>query len=179
MSAALITTPRLALREFTRDDAPFILELVNDPDWLRYIGDRGVRTLDDARDYLERGPIASYARHGFGLWAVARQESGSSEEPDSSGLIGMCGLIKRAELDDVDLGFAFLPRARGQGYAAEAGAAVLAHAKQSLGLRRVVAVTTQDNAASIATLRKLGFRFERLIAWPGEDVELNLFAWEA
>lgn len=159
---------RLTLRPFKLDDAPFILELLNDPDWLRYIGDRGVRTLDDARAYLQNGPLASYARHGFGLLMV--------ELKDGAIPIGMCGLIKRAELDDVDLGFAFLPEFRGKGYASEAGAAVMAHARDSLGLKRVVAITTQDNAGSIKVLRKLGFRFERLIAWPGEELELNLFA---
>lgn len=158
---------RLTLRPFTLDDAPFILELLNDPDWLRYIGDRGVRSLDDARAYLQNGPIASYARHGFGLMMVELKGSTIS--------IGMCGLIARAELDDVDLGFAFLPKFRGKGYASEAGAAVMTHARDVLGLKRVVAITTQDNTGSINVLRKLGFRFERLIAWPGEEIELNLF----
>jgi RimJ/RimL family protein N-acetyltransferase len=173
MSATLIDTPRLALRELALDDAPFILELVNDPAWLRYIGDRGVRTLDDARAYLRNGPLASYARWGFGLWAVVGKES------DSLRPIGLCGLIRRDQLDDVDLGFAFLPQYRGLGYASEAGAAVLDHARDVLNLKRVVAITTQDNAASIGALRKLGFRFERLIRWPDEDIDLNLFAWQA
>jgi RimJ/RimL family protein N-acetyltransferase len=166
----MLHTPRLTLRPFTLDDAPFILELLNDPDWLRYIGDRGVRTLDDARAYLHNSPIASYARNGFGLMRV--------ELKDGATPIGMCGLIRRAELDDVDLGFAFLPAFRGQGYATEASAAVLAHAHQALGLQRIVAITTQDNAGSIAVLRKLGFQFERLMSWPGEEAKLNLFAIE-
>lgn len=163
-----LSTPRLTLRPLTLADAPFILELLNDPDWLRYIGDRGVRTLDDARRYLQDGPIASYARNGFGLLAVDLKADGTT--------IGMCGLIRRDTLDDVDLGFAFLPAYRGQGYASEAGAAVLAHASDVLKLKRIVAITTQDNAGSMAVLRKLGFRLEGLIAWPEDGEVLNLFA---
>jgi RimJ/RimL family protein N-acetyltransferase len=170
MSVSIFHTRRLTLRPFALDDAPFILELLNDPDWLRYIGDRGVRTLDDARAYLHNGPIASYARNGFGLMMV--------ELKDGATPIGMCGLIRRAELDDADLGFAFLPAFRGQGYATEAGAAILAHGHDTLGFKRIVAITTQDNAGSMAVLRKLGFRFERLVSWPGEEDALNLFAIE-
>jgi RimJ/RimL family protein N-acetyltransferase len=170
MSVSIFHTPRLTLRPLTLADAPFILELLNDPDWLRYIGDRGVRTLDDARAYLHNGPIASYARNGFGLMRV--------ELKDGATPIGMCGLIRRAELDDVDLGFAFLPAFRGQGYATEASAAVLAHGHDTLGLTRIVAITTQDNAGSMTVLRKLGFQFERLMSWPAEEAKLNLFAVE-
>ena len=117
------------------------MRLVNDPDWIRYIGDRGVRTEDDARAYLERGPIAMYARQGFGLWRVARRDD---DEP-----VGMCGLIKRDTLPDVDIGFAFLPAYRGLGYAAEAAAATLALASTRYGLTRVVAIASPDNDRSL------------------------------
>ena len=114
----VLATERLTLRRFTVADAPFTLALLNDPAWLEFIGDKGVRTLEDARDYLRNGPIAMYEREGFGLYLVLRKRGGVP--------IGMCGLIKRASLADVDVGFAFLPDHRGQGYAHEATAAVLA-----------------------------------------------------
>jgi RimJ/RimL family protein N-acetyltransferase len=141
-SRPLLRTPRLTVRPFTLADAAFIVELLNDPDWLRHIGDRKVRTLDEARSYLREGPQAAQARHGFALWAVRRLEDDPEGTP-----IGMCGLVRRDGLDDVDLGYAFLPAARGRGHAREAAAAVLAHAFGALGLPRVVAITSVDNAA--------------------------------
>jgi ribosomal-protein-alanine N-acetyltransferase len=151
----LITTERLVLAPFTVEDAPFIVALLTDPDWLRYIGDRGVRTIDDARGYLEKGPLASYAAHGFGLYRVARQDTG---EP-----IGMCGLLRRDALPDVDLGFAFLPASRGQGFAREAAAATLAYAHGTLGLARIVAIVSPENAASIRVLEALGMGREGMV----------------
>ncbi len=168
---SVIETQRLFLRELTVEDAAFIYELVNDPDWLRFIGDRHVRTLDDARNYLQNGPIAMYARSGFGLYAV---ELKSTHTP-----IGMCGLIKREGLDDVDLGLAFLPQHRAYGYASEAAAATLAYGRQKIGLKRIVAITTVDNVRSMRLLEKLGFLFERLIKLPNDDEELRLFATES
>jgi len=164
-------TARLALREFTAEDAPFILRLVNDPAWLRFIGDRGIRTLADAAAYIAQGPVASYARCGYGLWLVARKTDGAP--------LGMCGLLKRDTLEDADLGFAFLPEFGGQGYAHEAAAATLAHGRAACGLRRIVAITAPDNARSIRLLEKLGFRFERLVRLVPDKPETKLFASEA
>lgn len=161
-------TPRLVLRPLALDDAPFILRLVNEPSWLRYIGDKKVRSLEDARDYLAKGPIDMVARLGFGLLLVERDQAP----------IGICGLIKRETLPDVDIGFAFLPEHWGQGYAGEAAAAVLADGAASFGLRRVVAITSLDNESSIRLLEKLGFRFDRLIGGPAGGEQLRLFAIE-
>ena len=144
----LIATPRLRLDPFTVDDAAFIVALLTDPDWLRYIGDRGVRTEEEARGYLASGPLASYAAHGFGLYRVARRDTGAP--------IGMCGLLRRDTLPDVDLGFAFLPAHRGQGFAREAAAATLAYARETLGLDRIVAIVSPANASSIRVLEALG-----------------------
>ena len=164
----VLETDRLVLRWLSRDDAEFILELLNDPDWLRYIGDKGVRTLDDARDYVLKGPAAMYARLGFGLYRVERKDGGIP--------IGICGLIKRDTLKDVDLGFAFLPDFRGNGYATESAAATLAHGRDEFGLERIVAITTPDNEASIRLLEKLGFHFERLLRLTADAEELRLYA---
>ena len=161
----VLQTGRIALRRLTTDDASFIRELVNEPSWIRYIGDRGVRSEDDARAYLVRGPIAMYERHGFGLWMC---ESKASAEP-----LGICGLIKRDDLEDVDIGFAFLPRFWGQGYAREAAAAVLDYGRQVLELDRIVAITSPDNAASIRLLEKLGMRLEKSFEMNG--MPTNLF----
>lgn len=153
-------TDRLLLRRLTDDDASFLVELMNDPDWLRYIGDRGVRTLDDARHYVATGPGAMYARHGYGLYAVERR--------DEPGPIGICGLVRRDWLEDADLGFAFLPRFRGAGYAREAAAATLEHARSDLGLDRVLAIVSPENEASVSLLTKLGMTFLRM-ARPAPD----------
>ena len=163
----VLRTDRLVLRWLSVDDAAFIHELVNDPDWLRYIGDRGVRTLDDARNYLLAGPIAMYARLGFGLYRVELRESGAP--------IGICGLIKRDSLDDVDVGFAFLPRFRSLGYAYEAAAATLEYGRRTFGLARIVAIVSPDNRPSIRLLEKLGLALERSIQLAPEAEEVYLF----
>lgn len=144
-------TPRLQLHHFGADDAAFILELVNQPAWLEFIGDKGVHDLDDARAYLRDGPLAMYARCGHGLYRVDLAASGQP--------IGMCGLIKRDTLEDVDIGYAFLPAHWGQGYAREAARATLQHARDALGLTRLVAITSPANARSIRLLHELGLRF--------------------
>lgn len=173
LSQLIAETDRLRLRLFTTDDAPFILRLLNDEGWLRYIGDRQVRTLDDARRYLQQGPITMYERHGLGLWMVERS---LDDMP-----IGMCGLIRRDGLDDVDIGFAFLPEFRSQGYAREAAAATLVHAKRRLNLPRVVAIASLDNAPSRRLLEHLGLRFEREITMPTSTEPLAFYSidWAA
>jgi RimJ/RimL family protein N-acetyltransferase len=145
--------------------------LLNDPGWLQYIGDRKVRTLDDARAYLSNGPLAAQARQGFALWAVRRLGT-----PPDGAPIGMCGLIRREGLDDVDIGYAFLPAARGQGYAREAAAAVLAYGLTVLGLQRIVAITSLDNAASGRVLEAIGMRLERRLRVPGHEDDSLLYA---
>ncbi|MFD2371990.1 GNAT family N-acetyltransferase [Brevibacillus sp. GCM10020057] len=167
----VLETERLRLRYQTLDDAAFILELVNDPAWLQYIGDRGVRTLEDARAYIANGAIRSYERDGFGFYLVERKEDRT--------LLGMCGLVRREGLEDVDIGYAFLPAYRGRGYAHEAASAVMQYATQTLGLSRVVAITAQDNHASGRLLEKLGLRFERLIQLPNAPEWLKLFVYDA
>jgi RimJ/RimL family protein N-acetyltransferase len=164
----VLETYRLLLREFQETDAAFVLRLVNEPSWLRFIGDRGVHSLEDARRYLEDGPRASYARNGFGLWCVVPRESGAPA--------GMCGLVRRETLPEVDVGFAFLPEAWGRGYASEAAAAVLVHARDRLGLRRVLAITTPDNHPSIRVLERIGMRREGEIRLAGEDRDTVLFS---
>jgi len=167
----VIETDRLILRHLTTDDAAFILALVNDPSWLRFIGDNGVRTLEDACNYIVRGPVAMYARVGFGLYLTALKEERTP--------LGICGLIKRDSLEDVDIGFAFLPQFRLQGYAYEAASAVLVYGKQVLGLQRIVAITSADNQRSANLLEKLGLHFERLITLANDVQELRLFATSA
>ena len=163
----VLETQRLVLRRLCADDAEFILELLNQPSFLRYIGDKGVRNAEDAIRYIQTGPVASYDRFGFGLYLVELKESGVS--------IGMCGLLKRDSLPDVDVGFAFLPGYWSQGFAFEAAAAVMAYGREVLGLRRIVAITSLDNAASIKLLEKIGLRFERLIKLEEDQPEVRLF----
>jgi RimJ/RimL family protein N-acetyltransferase len=164
----VLETARLALREFDAHDAEFVLRLVNEPSFLRYIGDRGVRTLDDARKYIADGPVAGYARDGHGLMRVERKSDGAS--------LGMCGLLKRDALPEPDIGFSFFPEYWSQGYALEAASAVMRHARDTLAIGRILAITTRDNASSMRLLDKLGFRFERMVALGTE--ELRLFASE-
>jgi RimJ/RimL family protein N-acetyltransferase len=168
MTMPVLHTARLSLRHFDRADAPFIVELLNEPSWLQHIGDKGIKTLSDAERYIEDGPVTMYARLGFGLYLV--ELAGSSES------VGMCGLIKRHTLHDVDLGFAFLSRFWGNGYAYESAAAVMSYAKIRLGLDRIVAITAPNNQTSCKLLRKLGFTLERLITETGGGQELLLYS---
>jgi RimJ/RimL family protein N-acetyltransferase len=164
----ILRTPRLELRALAPGDAAFILALLNEPSFVENIGDRGVRTLDDARAYIANGPMASYARHGFGLYCVALRES---REP-----IGICGLIRRDALPDPDLGFAFLPAYWRKGYARESAQAVQRYARESLGIGRLLAVTNPENQPSISLLETLGFRFEKMTRLSPDGAELKLFA---
>lgn len=157
---------RLVLRRLGEDDHAFLLDLLNQPSFVRFIGDRGVRTADQARKYVRDGPLASYARHGFGLLCVELRRGGAP--------IGICGLLKRDVLDDPDLGFAFLPDYWGKGYAQEAAQAVLDAARERLGLRRVAALTQPDNAASLRLLEKLGFVGQDVVGLTEGDSELRL-----
>jgi ribosomal-protein-alanine N-acetyltransferase len=163
----ILTTARLTLRDLGDQDAAFILRLLNEPSFIRNIGDRGVRTLEDARGYIARGPVASYARHGFGLYLVERRQDGQP--------IGICGLLRRDELTDPDLGFAFLPEYWSQGYARESATAIQRHASEVLGLPRLLAITNPRNGGSIRLLGKLGFTFDRLMRLKEDGDEVKLF----
>ena len=161
-------TERLLLRRLTVDDAQFILTLLNEPSFLRYIGDKKVRNVEDARQYILNGPVASYDRNGFGLNLV--------ELRDAHTPIGMCGLLKRDELPDPDIGFAFLPDFWNKGFAFEAASAVLEDARERFKLDRILAITSLDNEASIKLLQRLGFSFERVIKTSADQEQVKLFA---
>jgi RimJ/RimL family protein N-acetyltransferase len=161
-------TDRLLLRWLGNRDAAFVLELVNEPSWIRFIGNKGIATLDDARRYIRNGPVEMYERLGFGLYLVELKETG---EP-----IGICGLIKRETMEDVDLGFAFLPRFWRKGYALESAAAVMKYAKRVLGLARIVAIVSPDNSRSAKLLEKLGFRSEGMVRLQANGADLALYA---
>ena len=164
----ILETERLLLREFNPDDTEFILQLLNSPGWLEFIGDRNVKTKEDAANYLLNGPIKSYTVNGFGLSMVALKDSGIP--------IGMCGLIRRATLEHVDIGFAFLPEFSGNGYAFEIASAVITHAKTELKLKQIVAITIPTNVRSIKLLNKIGLHFEKYIKMPGDEEQLMLFS---
>lgn len=166
----MLETERLLLRQLSTTDSPFILRLLNEPSFLRYIGDKKVRNLKDAERYILDGPIASYEQNGFGLYLV---ELKNSRTP-----IGMCGLLKRKELSDVDIGFAFVPEFCGQGFAYEAATAVISHSQQTLKLKRILAITNLDNDASIKLLERLGFTFDRVITLADDRDQVKLFRLE-
>ena len=161
----VLETERLVLRRLATSDAAFILELLNEPSFLRYVGDKGVRTLDDARIYVENTPLASYQKHGFGMYLTSLKDGTP---------IGICGLVKRDTLLDVDVGFAFLPEYWSQGYAFESATAVLGHAKEDFGLTRIVAIVNPDNQRSIKLLERLGLMFERAVRLKAESTEILL-----
>lgn len=165
----ILETDRLILRLQTTDDAAFILELLNDPSWLQFIGNRNVKIIEDARSYILKS-IRMYEQFGFGLFLV--------EKKDDHIPLGICGLVKRDSLEDVDIGFAFLPQYWGKGYAYEAASAVMAHGRDTLGLNRIVAITTQDNHASIKLLEKVGLQYKQLIRLPNDPEELKLFVFD-
>lgn len=166
----ILETERLILRLQTTDDASFILELLNDPSWLQFIGDRGVKTIEDAKAYILNGTVRMYEQYGFCLFLVERKED---HVP-----IGICGLVKRDSLEDVDIGFAFLPKYWAKGYAYEAASAVMAYGKDKLGLNRIVGITTQENHASTKLLKKIGLQFEQLIQLANDAEELSLFVFD-
>ena len=163
----VLETKRLILRRLTAEDAPFVLTLLNEPSFLRYIGDKKVRNLEDARQYISSGPVATYERYDFGLCLV---ELKGSNTP-----IGICGLVKREELPDPDIGFALLPDFWNKGFAFEAAAAVLQDARERLRLERILAITTLENEASINLLERLGFKFQRIVKLAEDQPQLKLF----
>jgi [ribosomal protein S5]-alanine N-acetyltransferase len=167
MPGNVIESQRLGLRELRLDDAEFIVRLLNEPGFLRFIGDKGVRTLDDAREYLSKGPLESYRRHGFGLYLVSLRQDGAP--------IGICGLVKRDSLVDPDVGFAFLEAHWSKGYAVESAAAVLRYGRETLGIERIVAITAVENRGSIAVIEKIGLTFERLVRLGDDAKDLKLF----
>lgn len=164
----ILETERLQLCQFSLDDAAFIVQLLNSPGWLQFIGDRKIRNEDDARQYLQNVPMTQYAKHGFGLWLVRLKNDHTP--------IGMCGLIRRDTLDDVDIGFALLPEYAGKGYAYEAAAATLAFAREQLNFKRLLAITNTDNASSVRLLEKIGLKYEKNLRLPGEDADVLLFS---
>ncbi len=163
----ILETDRLILREAAAHDAPFFLDLLNQPSFIQFIGDKGVRDLDGARDYIQKRLVDNYNRFGFGLYLTLLKED---ETP-----LGICGLIKRDGLDDVDIGFAFLPQYTSKGYAFESASAVMEHGRKALGLKQIVGIVSPGNASSIRLLEKLGLKFERMIKLPNDDEELKLF----
>ena len=162
-----IETSRLTLRWLDVTDADFIYQLVNDPQWLRFIGDKQVADLDGARRYIEDGPRAMYRQFGFGLNRVASKDSDTP--------IGICGLLQRDSLLQPDLGFAFLPEYRGQGYAREAADAILQHAYLILRQTQVAAIVNPDNLSSIKLLDKLGFRLDKQIQIEPNQDSVDLY----
>lgn len=170
MEAAMnvIETERLALRRFTQDDAAFVLEMLNDEAWKRNISDRGIRTVEGVRGYVDDVLLASYQKHGFGLYRLALK---ADDTP-----IGMCGLIKRDSLPNVDIGYALLPAFYGKGYAEEAARAVLEHGRSDFGLKRILGTTSLDNEPSVRVLEKIGLTFQEVIQQAGFDKPSKLFA---
>jgi RimJ/RimL family protein N-acetyltransferase len=162
-----LLTPRLILAPLAHGDAPFIMELVNSPGWLQYIGDRHVHSMEDAIAYLDNGPLKSYRENGFGLLRVSLRDSGTP--------IGMCGLLRRPELDGPDIGFAFLPAYHRQGYAAEAVKATLTLARETLHLPEVLAIVQADNEASIGLLVRNGFLFDQVVISGAKMEPLRLY----
>lgn len=163
----VLETERPILRHFCIDDGEFIIRLLNEPSFIKRIGDKGVRNGEDAKQYLLSGPIDSYDRFGYGLNMVELKKSG---EP-----VGMCGLVKREYLDDADIAYALLERHWSQGYAAESAEAVMRHARETLNLQRILAIVSPDNHSSIRLLEKIGLTFERMIRRADDDEELKVF----
>lgn len=171
MTPIPLDTARLRLEPLSEADSDFIHELLNDPGFLRYIGDRGVRTPADAPTYLRNGPWAMYEKYGFGLLRVSLRDTGEK--------IGMCGLLQREWLEVPDIGFSFLQRHCASGYGRESAEAVLEDASSRLGLKSVGAIVAPYNTASINLLEKLGFTYRRPVTPPGEEREIAFYLRES
>lgn len=168
-----LLTERLRLREVYLSDAEFMLQLTNEPGWLRFIGDKNISSVEDAETYINESIVSSYQKNGFGIWLVELTGSDSSQTVP----IGTCGLINRPTLQAIDLGFAFLASYSGHGYAFEAAQAVICYAKNTAELARLLAITLPDNERSIKLLNKLGFNnkgFIKLANAEGTDTETLL-----
>lgn len=165
----ILETERLYLRKFTPDDADFVLQLLNSPCYLQYIGDKGVRTLKDARRYIIEGPMLAWEQHGYGF-AVVLLKKGAGVP------IGGCGLINREGLSGPDIGFAFLPDYAGRGYGFEIAKATLEYGKAKLQLTRVLGITLPTNLASIGLLKKVGLEYQYMVRLPGDKQEVMLFS---
>lgn len=160
----ILETDRVRLREFSLKDADFVLQLVNTPSWIQFIGDRNIHTPGVAEEYIKENLQKSYAKNGFGLWLMELKETSTS--------IGMCGLVNRDSLDDVDIGFALLPNYSRKGYTFEAAKATLTHAAKELQIAKVVAITDTNNVASIGLLNKIGLQFEKEMKLSENDTVL-------
>ena len=170
MAKIILNTQRLTLREAESSDNQFFYGLLNSPKWIKYIGDRNIKTLKNAEDYINDKLINSYKTNSFGLYVYELKESHLP--------IGICGFIKRDYLDSVDIGFALLPGHERKGYTFEISTAVLTYGKQTLGINKVVAITTKDNIASQELLKKLGFSFQLYVNEPETNEELVLYLFE-
>lgn len=167
MDNFVLETDRLILNYFSLDDAHIILELLEEPSFKEFIGDKGVRTIDDARDYLQKGPLESYARHGYGAYLTVEKKDNLS--------VGMCGLFKRDHMQYPDLGFAFFARACGKGYALESAQAVIQHSRQTLYLPILSAAADPANVKSVALIDKLGFQYQHSFRETDGETDLNYY----
>ncbi|WP_242923565.1 GNAT family N-acetyltransferase [Pontibacter liquoris] len=163
----ILETERLWLREFNLGDKEFVIALLNSPGWLQFIGDRNVKTDEQAAHYLENGPLKSYRENGYGLYLV--------EQKADNCAIGMCGIINRNYLDSPDIGFAFLPDFNGKGYAFEIASATMVYAKDTLHLPKIAAITVSENARSIRLIEKIGLTFSKPIHLPGSTEVVWLY----
>ena len=164
----LLSTKRLVIQRVTLGDAPFLLELMNDKDWIQNIGDRGIRSVKEAEEYITSKFLKSYAEDKIGFYGIVLKETGE--------MIGTAGLIDRDGLDHVDIGYGFLPAYRGKGYALEATKAIYDYGYDQLGLDKIVAIVNSDNTDSIKLLKKLGLRFEKMVRLPDEEQDIKLFS---
>ncbi|NDK57077.1 GNAT family N-acetyltransferase [Pontibacter fetidus] len=164
----ILETERLRLREFTLADADFIVALLNSPGWLQYIGDRNVRTIEQATAYLQNNILKSYEVNGYGSWLVERKDDGQA--------IGSCGIINREALDTPDIGFAFLPEYNGFGYAYECAAATMAYAKEQLNIPKMGAIVLPSNDRSVKLLKKIGLQYVKPFYLPNSEEELHLYS---
>jgi RimJ/RimL family protein N-acetyltransferase len=153
-------TARLTLTPLTLNHDAFIITLLNSPGWLRFIGDRKVKTADDAKAYITK--IVNSTQ--FKYWVAKLKDTG---EP-----IGVITLIERDYLPHPDIGFAFLPAYAKMGYAFEGADAVMHGLALAMGLSRLLAITLRDNVGSIGLLKKLGFVFDREMERDGEVLEV-------
>ena len=165
-----LETARLQMRWLTFDDADLMLAIWNDPAFIRHVGDRGIRTIEQAHDEMAKGAMQLYEKYGYGPYRVALKDGDTA--------IGICGLFRRDNLDEPDIGYGVLPEYCGKGYAYEASCAVVDYARADLGLARLVAIISPDNAASIGLIEKLGLRFENMHKLHEEDDEVCIYGMQ-
>lgn len=156
-----LESKRLLIRDTFVSDAPFYFELFNDPDWIKFISDKNLKSVEETEVYLKDILFKNSKTGGLGFFTVILKETG---EP-----IGTSTALQREKLDYIDIGYGFLPKGRGKGYAIEATKLIIQYVREKFNQKKVYAFTVPENEKSQNLLKKLNFKYVGLQPIFGEE----------